>query len=76
MSIPPPATLLSPWWPQYQSASDLEYKGHIEAGTWELVPYPVGKNVLRGKWVFDDRWKNTQVQSAICGNRLKPEIWN
>ncbi len=60
--IPPPATLrearLSPWWPQYKIAMDVEYQGHIKNGTWEVVKkstIPFGKNILRGKWVFDDK---------------------
>ena len=62
VGIPPPATLrearLSPWWPQYQIAAGVEYDGHIKNGTWELVEkssIPRGKNILRGKWVFDDK---------------------
>ena len=62
VGIPPPATLrearLSPWWPQYQAAMDVEFQGHLKNGTWELVEkstIPFGKNLLRGKWVFDDK---------------------
>ena len=35
-----------------------EYDGHQKSGTWELVErqkIPKGKNILRGKWVFDDK---------------------
>ena len=62
ISIGPPKTLrearLSPWWPQYHAAAQTEYDGHIRSKTWELVPkssIPKGKNILRGKWVFDDK---------------------
>ena len=62
ISIGPPKTLrearLSPWWPQYRAAAQIEYDGHIQSGTWDLVPkasIPPGKNILRGKWVFDDK---------------------
>ena len=68
VGIPPPTTLrearLSPWWPQYRSAMDVEFQGHLKNATWELVKkasIPFGKSILRGKWVFDDkrrRWKN------------------
>ena len=58
----PPKTLrearLSPWWPQYEAACKVDYDGHIQNGTWDLVPLsdvPPGKNILRGKWVFDDK---------------------
>jgi hypothetical protein len=66
IGIPPPATLrearLSPWWPEYKKAMQVEYEGHIENGTWELVErftIPFGKNILRGKWVFDDKRDET-----------------
>ena len=59
ISISPPATIrearLCPWWPQYKEACDAEYQGHVDAGTWELVARPNGKNILRGKWVFSDQ---------------------
>jgi hypothetical protein len=43
---------------QYRAAAQVEYDGHLLSGTWELVPkgsVPKGKNILRGKWVFDDK---------------------
>lgn len=49
---------ISPWWPQYKDAAQVEFDGHIKSGTWVLVPksaVPFGKNILRGKWVFDDK---------------------
>jgi hypothetical protein len=62
VEISPPKTLrearLSPWWPQYLAACKIEYDGHVQNGTWVLVPLsevPPGKNILRGKWVFDDK---------------------
>jgi hypothetical protein len=62
LSILPPETLrearVSPWWPQYKKACEAEMLGHEKNGTWELVPIstvPQGKNILRGKFVFDDK---------------------
>ena len=62
VDIPPPKTLrevkLSKWWPQYEAAAKLEITGHEQNGTWEIVPIasvPQGKNILRGKFVFDDK---------------------
>lgn len=61
-SIPPPETLrearLSPWWPQYQQAMQVEYDGHLENKTWQIIPrseMPKGANLILGKWVFDDK---------------------
>ena len=62
LSIAPPATLrearLSPWWKFYEEAIQNEYDGHLESGTWEkilLKNVPPGKNILRGKWILDDK---------------------
>jgi hypothetical protein len=62
LNIPPPKTLreakLSPWWPQYSKACNAEITGLEENKTWDLVPIstvPKGKNILRGKFVFDDK---------------------
>ena len=43
---------------EYKKAAQIEYDGHIAAGTWEIVPLktvPFGSNILRGKWIFDDK---------------------
>ena len=62
VGIPPPSNLreakISPWWSAYKAAAKVEFDGHIKAKTWELVErskVPKGKNILRGKWVFDDK---------------------
>ena len=62
LAIEPPATLgearRSPWWPQYKAAMGVELDGHAENKTWTVVPrstMPRGTNLIRGKWVFDDR---------------------
>ena len=62
MSIGPPLTfgdvLRSPWRPQYQDAMKKEMAGHAENKTWTVVPrsqMPRGTNLIRGKWVFDDK---------------------
>jgi len=62
VSTPPPKTykqaMKSPWRVDYMAAAKKEYDGHIKNATWELVPrtsVPRGKNILRGKWVFDDK---------------------
>jgi hypothetical protein len=62
IGIMPPKTLwearISPWWKEYRAAAQKEYDGHLKSGTWLVVPretVPPGKNILRGKWVFDDK---------------------
>ena len=62
LGIPPPENLgearRSPWWKHYKEAAQVEYDGHLKNKTWELVhksSIPARKNILRGKWVFDDK---------------------
>ena len=62
ISVAAPATLregkLSPWWPQYEEAIQAEYDGLLVSGTWILIPLskvPYGANILRGKWILDDK---------------------
>jgi hypothetical protein len=62
VSVPPPKTLreakLSPWWPQYKKGTEEEISGLERNQTWDLVPItevPKGKNIIRGKFVFDDK---------------------
>lgn len=70
IGIPPPKTLreakLSPWWPYYKQAAGVEFDGQKKAGTFEVIPrriVPKGKNILRGKWVFDDKrgWPDHKI---------------
>jgi hypothetical protein len=72
IGIPAPATLrearLSPWWPEYKKASQLEYDGLLKNKTWELVPVsavPKGKTIIKGKWVFADRRTETGLISKF-----------
>ena len=87
LEIPPPKTLkearLSPWWPQYEEAAQKEYDGHLKNGTWTLVPIssiPPGKNILRGKWVFDDKRNEAgqilkfKARFVVMGFTQKPGI--
>ena len=62
MSIGPPLTFreakLSPWWPQYKGAMDVEYGGLTENRTYDVVKrisMPRGTNLIRGKWIFSDK---------------------
>ena len=62
MSIGPPPTFreakLSPWWPQYKGAMDVEYGGLTENRTYDVVKrisMPRGTNLIRGKWIFSDK---------------------
>jgi hypothetical protein len=50
IAVPPPKTFreakMCPWWPHYEKAAQVEYKGHLENKTWTLVPrttVPPGK---------------------------------
>src|SRR5487761_336488 len=39
-------------WPRWKEAMDREIKSLEEAGTWDTVPRPPGKNIVGCKWVF------------------------
>ena len=39
-------------WPLWQQAMDREMKTLKDAGTWETVPRPTGRNIVGSKWVF------------------------
>jgi hypothetical protein len=39
-------------WPLWQQAMDREMKTLEDAGTWEMVPRPTGRNIVGSKWVF------------------------
>ena len=87
MSIGPPETLrearLSPWWAQYKAAMDVEMDGHKENSTWEVVDrgkMPRGTNLIRGKWVFDDKRGEDgkilkfKARWVACGYSQKPGV--
>lgn len=87
LSIGPPLTLgdarRSPWWPQYKAGMTVEFDGHIENETWIVVPrsrMPRGTNLIRGKWVFDDKRGEDgkilkfKARYVACGYSQKPGI--
>jgi hypothetical protein len=39
-------------WPLWQQVMDREMKTLEDAGTWETVPRPTGRNIVGSKWVF------------------------
>jgi hypothetical protein len=38
--------------PNWRTAMEEEYGALLSNGTWELVPWPRGSNVVTGKWIF------------------------
>ena len=60
-----------------------EMDGHSENKTWVVVPrnsMPRGKNLIRGKWVFDDKRGEDgkilkfKARYVACGYSQKPGI--
>ena len=37
---------------EWKEAMDAEYNSLMQNETWELVPPPVGKNIVGSRWVF------------------------
>jgi hypothetical protein len=44
-------------WPWWKEAMDKEIDALEQAGTWETVPCPKDKNVVRSKWVCQTKYK-------------------
>jgi hypothetical protein len=59
------ATLIDMSW---HRAMEEEYDAFIANNTWDLVPRPVGSNVVIGKWVFKQKFNSdgTLEQYKAC----------
>jgi hypothetical protein len=49
------ATLANLYW---SHAMEEEYDGLIANNTWDLVPRPVGSNVITSKWIFKHKFNS------------------
>jgi hypothetical protein len=71
------ATLTDPSW---RRAMEEEYDALIANNTWELVPRPVGSNVVTGKWIFkhkfnsDGTLKRYKARWVLRGFTQRPGI--
>jgi hypothetical protein len=44
--------------PSWHRATEEEYAALIANNTWDLVPRPVGSNVITGKWIFNHKFNS------------------
>jgi hypothetical protein len=44
--------------PSWHRAMEEEYDALVANNTWELVPRPVGSNVVTGKWIFKHKFNS------------------
>jgi hypothetical protein len=44
--------------PSWRRAMEEEYDALIANNTWELVPRPIGSNVVTGKWIFKHKFNS------------------
>jgi hypothetical protein len=57
-----------------------EFAALIANNTWDLVPRPVGSNVVTGKWIFkhkfnsDDSLDRYKVRWVIRGFTQRPDV--
>jgi hypothetical protein len=42
--------------PSWLHAMEEEYDAFISNNTWDLVPRPVGSNIITGKWIFKHKF--------------------
>jgi hypothetical protein len=42
--------------PSWRRVMDEEYDALITNNTWDLIPHPVGSNVITGKWIFKHKF--------------------
>ena len=42
---------------KWEEAMSSEYQALLENGTWELVPLPVGRKAVKGRWVYKIKHK-------------------
>jgi hypothetical protein len=52
------AALIDPSW---RHTMEEEYATLITNNTWDLVPHPVGSNVVIGKWIFKHKFNSNDT---------------
>jgi hypothetical protein len=55
VSISVRITLANPSW---RCAMKEDYDALITNNTWDLVPHPVGSNIVTGKWIFKHKFNS------------------
>jgi hypothetical protein len=66
--------------PSWHRAMEEEYYALITNNTWDLVPHPVGSNVVTGKWIFKHKFNSDgtleryKVHWVLCGFTQRPGV--
>lgn len=55
--------MASPEWPQWKEAEEREIAQLRKLGTWEIVPRPVGANIVGGRWTY--KYKRDEKGNVI-----------
>jgi hypothetical protein len=58
LSLVPTSVRVTHTDPFWRRAMEVEYDVLIANNTWELVPRPVGSNVVTGKWIFKHKFNS------------------
>jgi hypothetical protein len=64
----------------WRRAMKEEYDTLIANNTWDLVPRPIGSNVIIGKWIFEHKFNSDstleryKARWVLCGFTQRPRV--
>lgn len=66
--------------PIWQDVMQTEFTALIKNSTWDLVPLPLGKNIVDCKWVYRTKYNSTgaveKYKACLVAKRFSQNIWH